>query len=84
MKTQAIHITITVLCCLLTVFATLAVKAWTMDEKYALKDEVKSIEERVAKLRSENREDHKDIQSTLQAIANTLGRLEAMSEHKSP
>lgn len=75
------QVIITVLCCLLTVFATLAVKAWTMDDKYALKAEVKAADEKINELRIENREDHKTIQATLHEIAKSLGRLEGRTRN---
>lgn len=78
------YIIITVLCCLLTVFGTLVVKAWTMDDKYALKTEVQDIDDKVITLRDENREDHKEIQKSLRDIAQILGKLEALADRNTP
>ena len=84
MKSNVLYIIITVLCCLLTASSTYVVKGWSMDEKYASKDELASVNSRITMLRQENREDHKEINTALQKIIQELGRIQGATAQKTP
>ena len=80
MSGKTLHIAITVLCCLLTIFATLAVSGAANDEKYARKDDIREVCERVERFESENREDHKDIRLALREILKEIGRIQGRAD----
>lgn len=76
MSKNILHIIVTALCCLLTVFATLTVSGSASDSKYASKNSVVAIAKQVENLDSQNREDHKEIRIALRQILQELGRIQ--------
>lgn len=69
------HWLITALVALISVIATLYASGSVFDDRYASKESVTSLAAAVERLRSDNRADHKDIQSGIGQMSQQMGKI---------